>query len=167
MNGGADVRVRIEGIKMGYIPGQEVIPGKALRPQVLAGGVNKIYRHGDSVGDEDEIHHSFKRGHIHEKGIRQHPKKIQVPEHIGDHKPLQKGDGVVQPAVHHMEAGAYAAPLQQREQQTEHRPEKQQPYMSEFGGIEIVETQFSVIRHCLSFCAAQGAKAAGGCISVS
>ena len=99
MQGGADPGGRVKGVNQAHDPGEQVLPGKGLRPQILDAGIDDVAEHGQDLGDDDIGLDLFEAGDVIEEGVDQRAEHQQVPAPVEDHKELVEGDQVVQSAV--------------------------------------------------------------------
>ena len=69
MKGGAHIGTGIEGVEVGQEPGQDVVPGEARRPQLLAVGEQEEDHQADGIGQHDEIHHPAESSYVISQGV--------------------------------------------------------------------------------------------------
>ena len=96
MERGADPRGGIHGVDEPQDPGEDVLPGKLLRPQVLAAGPEDVAGNGDHLGDDDELLHMGEFIHIVQKGKEQGEEDQGEPGHVENGEVLAEGDQIIQ-----------------------------------------------------------------------
>ena len=128
VEGGADIRVGVEGIEPGGETGQDVVPGEDRGPQILAVGEDQVDEHRHPVGEDEEPHHPPEGRDIPEVGVGHRPAEIEEPEEVRHHGPLPEGDEVIQGAVGGEILGVRRPqPFQRHEDQLKDGPEEQEP----------------------------------------
>ena len=91
----ADPGVGIEGVNQAQHPGEEILPGEDLRPQVLAAGEEDVAGHGNHLGDEDVKVQLPEPLHVIEEIVQKTSEHQHVPAHIENQEKLIKWDDIV------------------------------------------------------------------------
>ena len=133
---GDALRCRPGGVSAAQKPGKDIVLRKGCRPKMLAGGEQNEDQQGQSIGDDNEVHHLPKGGHIKKESIDQRTNEKDEPKQIGDQRPLAEGDEIIQGTVDGVIDLSGAEPLQQKKDQTKERPVKQQLGVAVLRGIQ-------------------------------
>ena len=147
MDRGADVGIGVKGVEPGHKPGQHIVPGEVLRPQLLAGGEEKVEDHGDRIGQDDKPHHLPEAVHLAEEGVGLHPDQEDEPEQIGQDEPLTEGDQIVQEYMDRRIDVGDAHPLHKGKEQAEERPEEEQLDMGILRRVQVPKPEPPVIEN--------------------
>ena len=126
MQGWRDIRIGIKQIELADKPGQQVIPRKHGRPEILDRRKQNEDDQGERVGDDDVFHHAAEILFVTKKQVGEHPDQIDEPEHVWENEPFIKGNKIIHPAIGHDVILDIAVALQVPEHHAEQRPEKQQ-----------------------------------------
>ena len=94
----ADIGIGVKLIKALQESGEDVVPFKSDRPQLLTVGKQDVEHHGRGVGQHDEFHEPLEGLHIIKKRIDVDADQEYEPEQVGDQKKLTERDQIVQGA---------------------------------------------------------------------
>ena len=92
----------IKGIDKTHQSGQNILPGKDLRTEILPAGIDNIDKHGNGLCTHDVNLEFLESLHIVQQVIEQRAENKQEPSAIKNKKELVEWDHVVQPAVNRM-----------------------------------------------------------------
>ena len=74
-----------------------------------------------------------------------YPDEIDEPEEIGNEENFAEGDKVVDGGIHKVKVFRNAAALNEREENSEHHPEKEKPKVAKLRGIYVARAEPAVI----------------------
>ena len=137
MQRGQNAGIGVKGIDGAQDPGQHILPGKHLRPQILPVGIEDIHRHGNDLGDDDIGLQLFEAVHIVQQEVHHGPYDQQIPAYIGDHKPFAERHRIIQGDVNGMAFFRRDQILRQKIQDKITHPAQQQQQMPVFWGADV------------------------------
>ena len=127
VNRGADVCVGVKLIKPGDKSGKSVVVLELKGAKPLGGGIEEIDNHCDRIGYHNKIHQFPEAFHVEKERVNMYPDEIDEPEEIGNEENFAEGDKVVDGGIHKVKVFRNAAALNERKENSEHRPEKEKP----------------------------------------
>ncbi len=136
----------IHGIDQPHRPAQQIVPGKRLRAQILAAGIQQENDRGHGDGYAQELTVALEGIHIVQKRIQVDAHDEDVPAPVEDQKELVERDFVVQKAVHHMVALGRVAVFNEKIPHQVRGPEQQPPQMPVLGFVDFIQAEVAQIR---------------------
>ena len=147
MQGRAHPGAGVHGVDKGHEPGEDIVPGEGLGPQVLAVGQENVDGHGDGLGNDNVGLHTFEASHIIEQEVHHGHNNQHIPGHIEDQKELIERNEIVKPAVDGVAPLRRDKVFRQEVQQKIAYPPQEQQQMGVFRGADIAQPELPVINH--------------------